>query len=181
MKIEFVAKNYSVNQKLKETLDKKIAKLDKFFEIDAKCRVYLKVENKICKMEISLYYRDSIIRAEAKAENFYDAIDFVLPKLEKQIIKHRSKLESKLKKGSIESLTSIPDYEDFKLVKTKNFEISPQTVDDAIIDFELKGYNFYVFSDIDDNNKIKVLYLRDDGNVGLIDAIITKWFTIFRY
>lgn len=173
MKIEIVAKNYNVTTSLNETLTKKISKLDKFFEDDAKCRVYLKSESKFVKMEVEFAFRGATIRAEAKSDNFYDAVDIVVPKLEKQIAKQRTKLESKLRKGSLNDLV-FEDYEDnFRLVKTKQFEISPLSVELAISEFELLGHNFYVFCDEADM-RIKVLYLRDDGNVGLIDPIVTK-------
>ncbi|MBO7369342.1 MAG: ribosome-associated translation inhibitor RaiA [Clostridia bacterium] len=173
MKIEIVAKNYHVTQELKDVLAKKIAKLDKYFEDDAKCNVYLKKERKDAKMELSLEYQTTSIRAEAKAENFYDAIDIALPKVERQIYKHRSKLEAKLKKGAYkgEKLYEEPVEEDFRLVKTKQFDVKPMGVDDAIVEFELSGYGFYVFLDAE-TNTVKVLYLRDDGNIGLIDPVV---------
>ena len=174
MKIEIVAKDYHVTQELKEVLSKKIARLDKYFEDGAKCKVYLKKEKKDAKMEISLEYQGAAIRAESKAENFYDAIDIILPKVERQIYKHRSKLEAKLKKGAYkgEKLFEEVVEDDFRLVKTKQFELKPLTVDEAIVEFELSGYGFYVFLDVD-SNTVKVLYLRDDGNIGLIDPIIS--------
>jgi len=173
MKIEIVAKNYHVTQELKDVLAKKIAKLDKYFEDGAKCKVYLKKEKKDAKMELSLEYQGASIRAEAKAENFYDAIDIALPKVERQIYKHRSKLEAKLKKGAYKEEFTFeePIEEDFRLVKTKQFDVKPMSVEDAIVEFELSGYGFYVFLDAE-TNTVKVLYLRDDGNIGLIDPIV---------
>ena len=174
MKIEIVAKNYHVTQELKDVLAKKIAKLDKYFDEDARCKVYLKKEKKDAKMEISLEYHGASIRAEAKAENFYDAIDIVLPKVERQIYKHRSKFEAKLKKNAYKGeklYEEEPAEEDFRLVKTKQFNVKPMSVEDAIVEFELSGYGFYVFMDAE-TNSVKVLYLRDDGNIGLIDPII---------
>ncbi|MBO4573564.1 MAG: ribosome-associated translation inhibitor RaiA [Clostridia bacterium] len=174
MKIEIVAKNYHVNQDLKDVLGKKISKLDKYFDDDSNCKIYLKKEKKDAKMEVSLAYQGQLIRAEAKAENFYDAIDIALPKVERQIYKHRTKLEDKLKKGAFkgEKLFEEPVEEDFRLVKTKQFEVKPLTVEDAIVEFELSGYGFYVFLDVE-TNTVKVLYLRDDGNIGLIDPIVS--------
>ena len=174
MKIEIVAKNYHVNQELKDVLDKKIAKLDKYFDDDSRCKLYLKKEKKEAKIELSLDYQGQLIRAEAKAENFYDAIDIVLPKVERQIYKHRSKLEAKLKKGAYKGdklFEEQPAEEDFRLVKTKQFEVKPLSVDEAIVEFELSGYGFYVFLDVE-TNTVKVLYLREDGNIGLIDPIV---------
>ena len=175
MKIEIVAKNYHVTQELKDVLAKKTAKLDKYFDENAKCKIYLKKEKKDAKMEVSLEYQGQSIRAEGKGENFYDDIDIVLPKLERQIYKHRSKLEAKLRQGAYKGdrvfEEEAPAEEEFRLVKTKQFDVKPMSVDDAIVEFELSGYGFYVFQD-EATMTVKVLYLRDDGNIGLIDPIV---------
>ena len=173
MKIEIVTKNYRVSDELNAVLEKKISKLDKYFDDGAKCRVYLKKERRDSKMEIALVHRGADVRAEGKGENFYDIIDVVLPKLERQIYKHRSKLEDKLKKSAYSGgqVFEATEENDFTLVKTKRFELTPCALDQAIEDFELSGYGFFVFLDSADN-KTKVLYLREDGNVGLIDPII---------
>ncbi len=173
MKIEIVAKNYQVKDQLSEVISKKVARLDKYFDEDSVCKVYLKAEKRESKMEVSFNYKGSFIRAEAKADNFYDAIDVVLPKIERQIYKYRSKLESKLRSGAYLKDRIFEDREDndFKLVKTKKFELNPMSLDEAIEEFELTGHSFFVFYD-KDNQKTKVLYLRDDGNIGLIDPII---------
>ncbi len=173
MKIEIVAKNYQVKEQLSEILEKKVAKLDKYFDEDSVCKIYLKQEKRECKMELSINYKGSLIRAEAKGDNFYDTIDIVLPKIERQIYKYRSKLESKLRQGAYlkDRIYEEKDVNDFKLVKTKQFELTPMSIDEAIEEFELTGHSFFVFFD-KNNDKTKVLYLRDDGNIGLIDPII---------
>lgn len=174
MKVEIVAKNYRVTQDLKDIINKKINKLDKYFDDDAQCKIYLKKEKINSKMEVSLNCKSLNIRAEGKGENFYDIIDLVLPKLERQIHKHRSKLEAKLKQGAYkgELIYEQPQDDDtFHLVKTKQFDLMPITQDEAITEFELLGYNFYVFQDAEDM-RVKVLYLREDGNIGLIDPIV---------
>lgn len=172
MKIGIVTKNYRVSDELNEVLEKKISKLDKFFEDDATCRIYLKKEKRGGKMEVSLRSKGVDVRAEGVGDNFYDIIDLVVPKLERQIFKHRSKLEDKLKKSAFdEGYSETAEENEFVLVKTKQFEVKPCTLEEAIEEFELSGYGFYVFLDVE-ANKLKVLYLREDGNVGLIDPII---------
>ncbi len=173
MKIEIVAKNYQVKDQLSEIIEKKVTRLDKYFEEDSVCKIYLKAEKRDCKMEVSINYKGSFIRAEAKGDNFYDAIDIVLPKIERQIYKYRSKLESKLRQGAYakDRIYEQQDENEFKLVKTKKFELTPMSLDEAIEEFELTGHSFFVFFD-KDNDKTKVLYLRDDGNIGLIDPVI---------
>lgn len=171
MKIEIVAKNYQVNEKLGDIIDKKVARLDKYFDDDTKCKIYLKKENISYKMEIELFYKSNLIRAQAYAGNFYDAIDLVLPKIERQIYKHRTKLEKQLRKNAFkDAVYKEEDLKRIKLVKTKQFNLMPMTVDEAMDEFELLGHTFYVFLD-KTSEKVKILYQRDDGNVGLIDPI----------
>lgn len=173
MKIDLVAKNYQVNEKIDGVIAKKVAKLDKYFEEDAKCKIYLKKENaRTCKMEMEVNYKNNILRAQAYAENFYDAIDLVVPKLEKQIYKYRSKLEKQLKQNAFkENLFAEEELRPLKLVKTKKFKLQPMDVEEAMEEFEMLGHTFYVFLD-KATSSVKVLYLRDDGNVGLIDPEI---------
>ena len=174
MKIEITAKNYRVNEELEKIITKKVSKLDKYFDDDAKCKVYLKKENRTCKTEITAEHKGVTVRAEASGENFYDVIDIVLPKIERQIHKHRSKLEADLKKGAFteEDKFVMPEDEgQFKIVKSKQFVMNPMKMDEALEEFELLGHSFYVYFD-EDAEKIKVLYLRTDGNVGVIDPIV---------
>ncbi len=172
MKIEIVAKNYQVNEKISSVIEKKVAKLDKYFEDDSKCKVYLKKENRTCKLELEVLYKNNILRAQGYAENFYDAIDLVIPKLEKQIYKHRSKLEKQLRQNALkEELFSSDDLIPVKIVKTKQFKLEPMALDEAMEEFELLGHDFYVFLD-KESDKVKVLYLRDDGDLGLIDPVV---------
>ena len=172
MKIEIVAKNYQVNEKISSVIEKKVAKLDKYFEDDSKCKVYLKKENRTCKLELEVLYKNNILRAQGYAENFYDAIDLVIPKLEKQSYKHRSKLEKQLRQNALkEELFSSDDLIPVKIVKTKQFKLTPMALDEAMEEFELLGHDFYVFLD-KESDKVKVLYLRDDGDLGLIDPVV---------
>ena len=83
MRIEITAKSFTVGDKLKDLVEKKISKLDKYFESDADCKVALKEEGKLSKMEVSIQYKGSLVRAEVSGENFYDDIDDVLPKIER--------------------------------------------------------------------------------------------------
>ena len=173
MRIELVAKNYQVNEKIDGVISKKVSKLEKYFDEDAKCRIYLKKENaRTCKLEMEVNYKSNVIRAQAYTENFYDAIDLVIPKLEKQIYKYRSKFEKQLKQSAFkEAMFSEDDLRPLKLVKTKKFQLQPMDLAEAMEEFEMLGHTFYVYLD-KASMQIKVLYLRDDGNLGLIDPEI---------
>lgn len=171
MKVEINAKNYQVNEKLREVIEKKLGKLDKYFDGEAGVNVYLKRENRDCKIEVELRYKTAALRAQAYAENFYDGIDLVVPKLEKQIYKHRSKLEKQLRSSAFEQDAFTADeLRPAKIVKTKRFALRAMSIAEATEEFEMLGHTFYVFIDEADG-KTKVLYLRDDGEFGLIEPV----------
>ncbi len=171
MRIEVVEKNCKASEKLLAVVNKKVTRLEKYFDEDALCSVYLKSENRLCKTEVTILYKGNMVRAEVTGKNFYDNIDNVLPKLEKQIYKHKGKLESKLKqgafidkqlffKGSVEESGSAP-------VKVKTFDLTPMTVEEAIEQLDLLGHSFYIFQDAE-TGEVRVVYLRGNGDVGLL-------------
>ncbi len=120
----------------------------------------------------------AIMRAEVTTDNMYSNIDLAIPKLEKQIIHHHKKIESKTKKLRIKDFSAIPDdipeeevKEEKTLVRSKCYTLIPMSVDDAIEELELIGHNFYVFLN-KATNSINVLYVRNDGNYGLIETVV---------
>ena len=170
MRIEISEKNCKASEKLIGVVEKKAARLNKYFDDDAVCSVYLKQENKFFKTEITIYYKGNMVRAEVSGDNFYDNIDAVLPKIEKQIYKHKSKLESKLKKDAFTEKQIFFQEEDIvesKLVKTKTFQLSPMTTEEAVEQLDLLGHAFYVFQDAA-TREVRVVYLREGGDVGLL-------------
>ena len=171
MRIEIIAKNYQVNQKITDVIEKKSTKLDKYFEEEAKCKFYLKKENRDCKMEAELSYKGTVIRAQAYAENFYDAVDLVVPKLEKQIYKHHSKLFKQGRQNLKDGPFTADELRPASIVKTKKFKLKALDIDEAIEEFEMLGHTFYVFLE-KESEKIKILYLRDDSELGLIEPEI---------
>lgn len=172
MRLEFLCRNYDASDKLKDVITKKVDKLDKFFEDDTKAKIVLKKSKDLETMEITIAVANGIARAEVTGDNMYDNIDVVLPKLEKQIIKHHSKMKSK--KFKVKELTAEVEQikePEKKVVKSKSYNLVPMTTDDAIEEMELVGHDFYVFLNKETGN-INVLYARNDGDYGLIEAVI---------
>ncbi len=170
MRIEISEKNCKAGEKLVGVVEKKVAKLDKYFDDDAVCSVYLKQENKRSKTEVTIYYKGNMVRAEVSGDNFYDNIDAVLPKIERQIYKHKSKIESKLKKDAFAGKQLFFAEEllpESKLVKTKTFELTPMTTEEAAEQLDMLGHSFYVFQDAE-TGEVRVVYLRENGDIGLL-------------
>ena len=171
MKIDFLCRNYEASDKLKDVITKKVDRLDKFFEDDTKVKIVLKEANNVQTMELTIAVSGGVLRAEVSGKNMYELIDQALPKLEKQIIKHHSKMKDKKFKvkdfvGETEK-TVEPEKQG---VRSKAFELTPMTVEDAIEEMELVGHEFYVFLNRATGN-VSVLYTRRDGNYGLIEGI----------
>ncbi|WP_251612383.1 ribosome hibernation-promoting factor, HPF/YfiA family [Pumilibacter muris] len=175
MRIEFLTKTYTPSEKLKDVITKKVQRLDKFFEDDTKVKILLKKANDVETLELTIVLDSAVMRAEVSSGNMYENIDIALPKLEKQIIKHRSKLIAKSKKVRSKELDAayVPAAEKEEthgVVRSKSYELTPMTVDDAIEELELVGHSFYVFSN-KSTKKVNVLYKRHDGDYGLIEAL----------
>lgn len=175
MKIKYISKNYKPAKRFKEVLEKKLEKLDKYFADDAAAKVNLTNDGKFDKLEITINSKGAFFRSEVVSDNMYNNIDFALPKIERQIVKHSKKFASKLKASAFEKpdlmfLDEKPEEEKVKIVKTKRFELLPTTVEDAIAQMEALGHNFYIFLNVD-NDLISVVYKRNDNNHGVIEVI----------
>ena len=171
MKIDFLCRNYEASDKLKDVITKKVDRLDKFFEDDTKVKIVLKEANNVQTMELTIAVSGGVLRAEVSGKNMYELIDQALPKLEKQIIKHHSKMkDKKFKVKDFVGETEKTVEPEKQVVRSKAFELTPMTVEDAIEEMELVGHEFYVFLNRATGN-VSVLYPRRDGNYGLIEGI----------
>jgi|AGTN01.1.fsa_nt_gi ribosomal subunit interface protein len=177
MRIEYTTKNYKESARLTEVVEKKLSKLDKYFGEGAVAKVKLSAEKSGFTMEITIY-RPGVktpLRSEVTTDNMYDNIDIILPRIEKQILKYRTRMVDRKKDGRALPVVNVPgevapaeekaSYG--KVVKVKNFAISIITVEEAIAELELLDHNFYVFVNAEDN-KVSIVYKRDDGDYGLI-------------
>ena len=179
MNIEILTKNYTLKEHLKDLIYKKVSRLEKFFSDNVTLKVTLKkaAYKTLAQetMELTIIVDGMVLRSEVTSNNMFENIDVALPKLEKQIIKHRGRLSSKSKKISLSKIEEdfIPEiHEDqHKVVRTKKFPLIPMTVEDAIEELELTDHTFYVFLN-KDTKTTNVLYIRKDGDYGLIDTVI---------
>ncbi len=183
MRIEYLSKNYDPSDKLKAIIEKKVQKLDKFFDEDMRIKINLKKGNTrntddLYTLELTIMSDGAIMRAEVTSDNMYSNIDLALPKLEKQIIRHHEKIESKTKKFRGKDLSAIAEdvpeeevKEEKSIVRSKCYTLVPMSIDDAVEELELVGHDFYVFLN-KATNSINVLYVRNDGNYGLIETVV---------
>ncbi len=173
MRIIITGKNIEVSEYLEDLVNKKVSKLDKYFPEDTEAHVTLAVERNRHIVEVTIPYVGGIIRGEVASGDMYASVDSVLAKLEHQIVKHRTKLEKNLRQGAFKAEPVYAPLEDFddeprQVVRVKRFSIKPMDVEEAILQMELLGHSFYVFENAE-NGTVNVLYLRKDGNYGLIE------------
>lgn len=175
MRISITGKNLEISDYLNELVNKKVGKLERFFPQDAEVFVTLSVEKNRHIVEVTIPYDGGVIRGEEITGDMYASIDNVLDKLEKQIIRHRTRLEKCLKSGALRDMESAygsleeeADKEGPKIVRVKRFAIKPMSEEEAMLQIEMVGHSFYVFLNAG-TNQMNVLYKRKDGNYGLIE------------
>lgn len=157
---------------IKEYINKKLSKLDKYFDEEYSATILTKKEGKLQKIEITIPTKAFTLRNESVNEDLYAAIDNVIDKLERQIRKNKDKINKKNNKKIIEDFDLILEdefFDDEKIVKRKQLELKPIDEEEAIIEMEMLGHNFFVFKDAY-SNKICVLYKRKNGNYGIIET-----------
>lgn len=176
MKIEFTSRNYELSEKLKSITEQKLKKLDKYFlDEDALVKVSFVRQANALTTEVMLNYLGRFVRATWESDNFYDNIDIIIPKIEGQIRKYRTKFDKHQKNSAYreQAVFETADREQKKasIVKDKKFKLTPMTLNEAMEEMELLGHSFYVFLEAK-SNSIQVIYQRKDGDLGLIEPEI---------
>lgn len=165
-----------ITKAMSDYIKNKLEKLDKYIENSSSIRatVIVKVNNHEQTVEITIPLKSFILRSEETKNDFYAAVDKTIDKLERQIRKNKTKLMSKQTKQSYDfdfSKIEIEDEdkEEKKIVKRKTIEIKPMDEEEAIIQMELLGHQFYMYKD-SNTDKISVVYMRKDGNYGVMES-----------
>lgn len=173
MKIIVTGKNISVNDKIQASIEKKFEKLGKFFADDAKVNVFIRPERDKVKMEATITSKGALFRGEDTEQDIFDCIDVVVDKLQKQLSKHKGKMQKKYRGNESVRFEMIPEpveeIEEPKLVRTKKFKLEPMSVDEATLQMELLQHDFYVFYD-SEAEAVSVVYKRADGEYGLLET-----------
>ena len=175
MKLSIQARNMSVTPAITKRIEKKTETMGRYLWPDTEMQVKMRKEkndHRIVEITVPMG-KNVILRSESADENLFLAIDKALAKMERQIRKHRTKLGKNLR----EEIPDVPEYieedveaeeEARKIVKHKTFPVRPMSVEDAAIEMELLGHNFFAFVNID-TDRTNVLYLRKDGDLGLLE------------
>lgn len=172
MKFIIIGRNIEVTPGLKAAVEDKIGKLEKYFTPDTEVHVTLSVEKDRQKIEVTIPVKGSIIRSEQVSSDMYVSIDLVEEIIERQLKKYKTKLVDKQQAASSFSKqfaeNDYMDEEEIKIVRTKKFDIKPMYAEDACVQMELLGHNFFVFSNAE-TGEVNVVYKRKDNTYGLIE------------
>ena len=182
MNLIIKGKQFAVTDSIENYIRKKMMKLEKYFDQIMEAVATISVQKHRHIFEVTLQAKRAIIRAEEESDDIYNSVDRVVERLERQIIKYKEKLYSKhgteYNKGKVIEISesedleiSSPPEQDRKIVKTKRFVLKPMSPEEASLQMDLLGHNFFVFSN-EESGQINVIYKRKDGNFGLIEPEI---------
>lgn len=176
MKFQIVGKNIVVTDAIKAAVEKKLSKMDKYFIIDDNvlCRALVRSYKVGAKVEVTIFTPHMDFRVEEQDEDLYAAVDKAIDKLEQQMRKLKTRLDRRNKMGlgealMMENIVAEADEEDDKVVRIKSIFLEPMDLDEAITRMEALNHSFFMYLDSEDN-LISLLYHRNDGGYGIIQA-----------
>lgn len=172
MKTTIIGKQMNVSEDLKALVTKKLSKFDKFFKDGAEAFVTFNRRHDQECLEITISANGTLFRSEKKSSTFQNALDECIEAIERQIRKNKTRLEKRLRDGAFAAPAeevAVMDAEEEKelIIRTKRFRFKPMTPDEAILQMNLLGHEFFVFVDSQSEDTC-VVYKRDDGKYGLI-------------
>ncbi|MBC7959940.1 MAG: ribosome-associated translation inhibitor RaiA [Vallitaleaceae bacterium] len=173
MKYIISGKNIEVTKALKEIVTEKIGKLEKYFSQDNEAQITMVVEKQRHIIEVTIPIKGSVIRAQEEAESMYVAIDRVEEVLERQLLKHKHKLINRHRSQGTFKQEFLTDElndepEGIKIVRSKKFAIKPMDAEEACMEMDLLGHDFFVFRN-SESDEVNVVYKRKGGSYGLIE------------
>ena len=179
MKFVFTDKKVNLPDAVHKYAEKKVGKLDRFFKEDATAAITFSVEKeRNNKVEVTVRSSGTIFRVSESTSDMYASIDAAVTTLERQIRKNKTRLEKRLRQGAFERALDVsevstfapdePEEGEYRIVRSKTFPIKPMTRDEAILQMNLVGHNFFAFRDEEADGAFAVVYRRNDGDYGLI-------------
>lgn len=178
MKFNIIGRKINVTDKITDYVEKKLGKLDKFFGDEPEARIVLGTIKDKEYIEAAVYAAGMIYRAEVSDESIFAAIDRIVDIIERQIRKNKTRLEKKIKREALNDTMMISgevysdgeDSEAFRIIKKKRFHVKPMSPEEAVLQMNLLGHNFFVFKN-QETDEMNVVYKRKDGNYAIIESI----------
>ncbi len=175
MRVILSGKQINITDSIRDSIETKLSRLDKYFHEDVTAKVTISVFKNLQKIEVTLPVGRTVMRAEATDADLYNATDIVVDRLGSQVRKHKTKLMDKgnetIRFENVEAYVPKEEEKDElhgKIIKRKRFGFRPMSEEEAILQMELLGHNFFVFTS-SETDAVTVLYKRKDGNYGILE------------
>ena len=181
LKFNIRGENIEVTPAIREYVETKVEKVERYFneDVNATANVNLKVYNdKQTKVEVTIPMKNVTLRAEERHNDMYAAIDLIVDKLERQIRKHKTKVNRKFRESEgagvyfatvTKNGREAEQEEDYQIVRTKQFDLKPMDQEEAILQMNMLGHDFYIYTDAE-SDSTNIVYKRKDGKYGLIET-----------
>ena len=178
IKYSIRGENLEVTEAIRDYVVSKLEKIEKYFQADQEldARVNLKVyREKTAKVEVTIPLGSITLRAEDVSQDMYGSIDLVTDKIERQIRKNKTKIErknrNKVSKSQLftDALVEDADTSQPKVVRSKQIDLKPMDLEEAILQMDLLGHDFFIYVDVEDETT-NVIYRREDGDIGLLEV-----------
>ena len=172
MKFIIIGRNIDITEGLKSAVQEKLGKLERYFTPETEIHVTLSVEKDRQKIEVTIPVKGNIIRSEQVSSDMYVSIDLVEEVIERQLRKYKTKIVNQQQAGGNFQTEFVEDEfledEEVNIIRTKKFGIKPMYPEDACVQMELLGHNFYVFRNAE-TDEVNVVYKRKGNTYGLIE------------
>lgn len=182
LKFNIRGENIEVTPAIREYVEAKVEKVERYFneDVNATANVNLKVYNdKQTKVEVTIPMKNLTLRAEERNNDMYAAVDLIVDKLERQIRKHKTKVNRKFREREgagvyfanvTKNGAEAEQEEEYQIVRTKQFDLKPMDQEEAILQMNMLGHDFYIYTDAE-SDSTSIVYKRKDGKYGLIETV----------
>lgn len=174
MKFTIVERKIEISDELREYALRKVEKLDRYFQKDSTATITFSELRGRQTVEVTVNHSGIFFRAEETTSDMFASVDGAISSIERQIRKNKTRLEKRLREGAFEkgAIPAPTEFfeEDFEVVRRKKFTVKPMSVDEAILQMNLLGHQFFFFRNSDDGNAHSVIYKRAAGGYGLIEG-----------
>lgn len=174
MKVRFVERKVKISDDLKAYTEKKCQKLDRYFGQEAEAQVTYSILRGMHTVEITVSHRSMYFRAEEQTTDMYASVDGAVDSIDRQIQKNKTRLSKRMRQESFakampiaDAIEDMPD-EEFEIVRVKELDVKPMTVEDAIMQMNLLSHEFFFFINSDEKGKYCVVYRRKNGGYGML-------------
>lgn len=167
MKVTCSGRKVSLKTSFIEKAEARLAKLDKFFQEEASAQVTVTVEKSGHTVEITVRGEGLTVRAEKAADRMEDALDAAVDLLTRRLVKNRKRLGDKLTKAAAPEVPVEEPEEEYDIIREKRFSVKPCSTEEAILQMNLLGHNFFLYRNVEDG-QVQLVYRRNDGNYGVL-------------